>query len=76
MNPYRAPAPRSRWLVEAQVRGPLSSFLLGSVVEALDEQGALESFEQRMREGGVVILSEVSVSPLCQLHTYQSENDE
>lgn len=62
MNPYRRPAPVPRWFVEAQVRGPLSSFLMGSAVEALDEQGAIETFTRQMLEAGFVILSEVKAT--------------
>lgn len=64
MSPYRAPAPRPRWFVEAQVRGPLNSFLMGAVVEALDEQDALESFERNMIESGFTILSAARASRL------------
>lgn len=62
MSPYRVPAPVPAWFVEAQVRGPLSSFLLGAVIEALDEEGARDKFVREMTEAGFVILSEVVVS--------------
>jgi hypothetical protein len=59
MSPYRAPAPRPRWFVEAQVRGPLSSFLMGALIEALDEQEAEETYVKQMTDAGFTILSEV-----------------
>lgn len=59
MSPYRAPAPRPRWFAEATVRGPLNSFLMGALVEALDEQGAVEVFTKQMTEAGFTILSSV-----------------
>jgi hypothetical protein len=58
MSTYRT-QPLDRWVVEAQVRGPLNSFLMGAVVEALNEGHAIEQFEKTMTEGGFTILSEV-----------------
>lgn len=62
MSPYRAPAPSPVWFVEAQVKGPLSTFLLGAVIEALDEQGARDKFTREMTEAGFTILSALTVS--------------
>lgn len=62
MNPYRAPAPTPLWFVEARVQGPLSAFLLGATIEALDAQSARERFTREMTEAGFVILSSVTVS--------------
>jgi hypothetical protein len=62
VNPYRSPAPVPVWFVEARVQGPLSSFMLGGVVEALDAQGARERFVREMTDAGFVILSAVNVA--------------
>lgn len=62
MSPYRAPAPTPVWFVEARVKGPLSEFLLGATMEALDQETARQKFIREMTEAGFVIVSSVTVS--------------
>lgn len=62
MSPYRAPTPRPQWFVEARVRGPLNSFLMGAVIEGWTEDDALDRFVADMTEAGFVILTAPRVS--------------
>lgn len=59
MSLYRSQPKPEQWFVEATVRGPLSTFTMGSLLEAYGEDQAVEKFLEQMSEGGFEILSEV-----------------
>lgn len=64
MSPYRAPPPTKLFVVEAQVRGPLSEFQMQAVVKAHDPGDAIVRFVEDATEHGFDILSEPRIVDL------------
>lgn len=58
MSPYREPSPVKSFVVEAQVRGPLTEFQMRSVVQAHDPGDAIVKFVEAATANGFDLLGE------------------